>query len=252
MEHPGDDLLARFEIQGSYERFAIDKQPGPPESWNGATPGNTLAIDGHHAVLCHGVGRRHRPAEARAAQILANGFLATYDTAAHEPAPERLTTAARHAYRMLEESATRGNRPGFVIPGLVAACITTRGIDWLQIGQGWLFIQQHDGDLTELTTNEPDDEETRTEGGGLDGTWRSSWNDGLEPQEIREGTVIVSAGNGINSIPRSELSTAVRSGGASPARIAEAIRLAAWRHDPELARGTPSVTVGVIMHPYSG
>ena len=198
MEQPSDDLLPRFEIQGSYERFAVDKQPGPPESWKGATPGNTLAVDGHHGVLCHAFGRRHRAVEARAAQILANGFLTTYDTSQHEPAPERLTTAATRAYQMLEESDTIGSKPGVVIPGMVAACITIGGIDWLQIGQGWLFIQQHDGKLTELTTNEPDDEETEIQGGGLDGKWRSSWKDGLQPEEIARGTVVITAGDGIN------------------------------------------------------
>ena len=64
--------------------------------------------------------------------------------------------------------------------------------------QGWLFIQQHDGKLTELTTNEPDDEETEIQGGGLDGKWRSSWKDGLQPEEIARGTVVITAGDGIN------------------------------------------------------
>ena len=251
MDQPNDHLLPRFEIQGSYERFTIDKQPGPPESWNGATPGNTLAIDGHHGVLCHAFGRRHRAVEARAAQIVANGFLATYDAAQHEAAPERLTTAATRAYEMLEESNTGAKKTGVVIPGMVAACITVRGIDWLQIGHGWLFIQQQEGGLTELTINEPEDEETEVQEGGPNGKWRSSWNDGLEPEGIGQGTVIITAGDGINCIPKSEMEAAIRSGGADPSRIAARIRLAAWRHDPELAKGTPSVTVGVITKPYS-
>ena len=132
----------------------------------------------------------------------------------------------------------------------MAACFTTRGLDWLQAGRGWLFIQQPGGKLIELTTqsDETAEETERSETKQpVPAEWRRSWTPGNDAEQIEAGTVVISAAEGILQIAATEIEALVHAAKGDPRRITTGIRRAVWKHDPELFHGSPSVTVCVVM-----
>lgn len=246
-----DERTVRFEVRGQSAGCAVQRQPGPPESWNEVLPGKTLAPAGRHAVMCHAYGRRRRPREGSAARRLADLFIRTYAESGAET-PARLIEAARTAYAAL--AAENDGRPDWeAAPGLVAVSITTRGLDWLQAGEGRLFVYRPQSGIERL--GPPDG----TIGEEQAGTSLADPDDGAEAARIPaaasgtapidEQSIVVTAGAGIDAVPRADLEAALQEMGRTPPEYADRIRRAFWNHDEELTAGTPAVTVGTLARP---
>lgn len=241
----------RFEVRGESASCAVRRQPGPPESWNEVLPGKTLAPAGRHAVMCHAYGRRRQPREGSAARRLTEYFIRAYSED-ETATPERLVLAARKAYAAL--AAEDDGAPAWEeAPGLVAVSITSRGLDWLQAGEGRLFVYRPGTGIERIGPPErsSEDERDRIVLGAAE-------NDGGRPAiptaaagtaPIDEQSIVVTAGAGIDAVPLADLEAALQEMGRTPPVYADRIRRSFWNHDPDLSAGTPAITVGTIARP---
>ena len=238
----------RFEVRGESANCAVQRQPGPPESWNEVLPGKTLAPAGRHAVMCHAYGRRRQPREGSAARRLTEYFIRSYAEDETET-PERLVVAARAAYAAL--TGEKENAPGWEeAPGLVAVSITSRGLDWLQAGDGRLFVYRPETGIERIgppersDTDEHDEIALATAASGEHAGRVPTAAAGRAP--IDEQSIVVTAGAGIDAVPLADLEAALQEIGRTPPVYADRIRRSFWNHDPDLSAGTPAITVGTI------
>jgi len=246
-----NERTVRFEVRGESANCAVQRQPGPPESWNEVLPGKTLAPAGSHAMMCHACGRRRHPREGSAARRLTELFIKTYAQSDAET-PARLIEAARSAYASL--AAEHDGQPEWeAAPGLVAVSITSRGLDWLQAGEGRLFVYRPQSGIERLgpPENGAGEEPARTPLADPDGAGQApkipAAAYGTAP--VDDQSIVITAGAGIDAVPRAELEGALLEMGMTPPEYADRIRRAFWNHDEELKAGTPAVTVGTLTRP---
>ena len=245
-----NERTVRFEVRGESANCAVQRQPGPPESWNEVLPDNTLAPAGRHAVMCHACGRRRHPREGSAARRLTELFIKAYAESGAET-PARLIEAARTAYTAL--SVENNGQPDWdAAPGLVAVSITSLGLDWLQAGEGRLFVYRPQSGIERLGPPEDGGEERdRTTLVDPDDAGQASKiptaASGTAP--VDEQSIVVTAGAGIDQVPPADLEAALAEMGRTPPEYADRIRRAFWNHDPELNAGTPAISIGTIVRP---
>ena len=244
-------LVAHMHVLSEVASFDLLMEPGRPRSWNTVLPGNTLEPSGHHAVLCHAEGRNQRPGDWDAARNLATNFIEgyRYDGNARRPP---LREAADHALKELDvrnESATPREQGH---AHLIAAAITSRGIDWLRIGDGTLLVAQPDSPVNALIEPRRNVQKTDPDAAPAaadDVLMTDTFTARNSPEPIEKGTVLISASSGIQCLTLEEVRTVVHQHQNDPRVLAMSLQQAVQARNPELKLRTPSITVCVLQDP---
>ena len=244
-------LVAHMHVLSEVASFDLLMEPGRPRSWNAVMPGNTLSPNGHHAVLCHAEGRTEHPGDWSAARSLATNFMEAYE---YDKSAERppLREAADRALRQLEGSNETLPTREQGEADIIAAAITTRGIDWLRVGDGTLLVRQPGQPikaLIEPTLQEENaqDEKKAKKPGIVLMTDTFAGRNGPEP--IEKGTVLISASAGIQCLKLAAIERLVKQHQSDPGLLASALQRSVQARNPDLSLRTPSVTVCILQDP---